>query len=152
MSNELAAVEIRKVSFEEACTKLNQINFDKILDKLRREYYCDDFYDCEDRLEAWLVRTIESFKAFLALADIADFSLVPSEDIDSVWHLCLEDKEFYENTLCIPIFGRVLRHNPSDGIPETETLLKQNFEKTAYLFKEKTGRDYTHKQGSCCAL
>lgn len=57
---------------------------------------------------------LEHFKVFFILAGTTNFSVVPTEDIDEVWHQCILHTKFYEE-LCAKLFGHFIHHHPSDG-------------------------------------
>lgn len=77
---------------------------------------------------------VDWYKRFLAVRAEGYVGLVPTLDIDEIWHLhILYTKDYRQD--CDRIFGRYLDHQPSDGSSETKKKLRAGFQKTTHLFK-----------------
>lgn len=83
---------------------------------------------------------VEGYRQFLVLMlEFPGRSLVPSEDIDKVWHQHIEWTERYEQD-CHRIFGRLQHHYPCFEMgPERAVRQRSNREATIALFKERFG-------------
>lgn len=64
------------------------------------------------------LRCIEEYRRFVMLASVAEHTVVPSEDVDRVWHLHLTYTRDYWNVLCAQVLGFALHHNPTEGGPD----------------------------------
>lgn len=58
-------------------------------------------------------RVIEEYKKFCVLAKTAGHSVVPSEEVDKVWHAHLLYTEEYWENFCPQILGMRLHHGPT---------------------------------------
>ncbi len=77
--------------------------------------------------QAWLQSEVEEacrlYRNFLFLHyKYPNETLVPSEDIDEVWHNHILDTQKY-NQDCQNLFGEFFHHDPSFGMNEKTTLL-----------------------------
>jgi hypothetical protein len=87
----------------------------------------------EERVE----RALNEYKQFLALMHWnPDAVLVPSEDIDEVWHTHVLNTARYQAD-CETIFGRFQHHFPTFG--ESEELEEAGRDETLKLFEEAFG-------------
>jgi hypothetical protein len=141
---EKSKISSKKEAFHKFLAELEKLDFSSIVRYLQRE-------DKNHWTEEKALSELENFKAFLALRNIVKFSIVPTKDIDEVWHACILHTEFYVD-MCTSLFGKYIHHRPSDGTPETKQKSRSNFERTADLFSKMTGRQYiadTHGT-KCC--
>lgn len=71
------------------------------------------------RLTSWsrecCLRAVEEYKKFVFLAAVADHSVVPSDQVDQVWHLHLLDSQAYWEDFCPNVLGLKLHHRPARG-------------------------------------
>lgn len=88
---------------------------------------------------------IDNYYRFLLLAADTKEILVPTPEIDLVWHAHLDHHKNYKEDV-IKITGRFLDHD--DTIPEDT--LEQQRHKTNQLWKEKYGK--TDSNGSSCGV
>lgn len=134
-----------KLMFGDLIAKMAKVDFSPIVRYLQRE-------DKNHWTEGKALSELENFKAFLALCGIAKFPVVPTRDIDEVWHACILHTEFYMR-LCNLLFGKYIHHRPSDGTTEAKQRGHLQFKQTAVLFKELSGLDayplVKHKAGDC---
>ena len=61
------------------------------------------------------LRTIEEYKKYVFLAVVAGHQVVPSYQVDQVWHLHLLYSESYWEDFCPNVLGRRLQHCPAQG-------------------------------------
>ncbi len=86
---------------------------------------------------------IEWYRRFLGLVAQGNHFLIPTPDIDEVWHRhILSTAQYFRD--CESIFGRYLHHRPSDGTPETKKRLRVNFRRTLSLYRQEFGRIPSH--------
>lgn len=111
---------------EAAATTLPAAIADLVLDDLGRKLLADDESDAArrngERLwdEDRVARALQEYRQFLALMLWhPDAFLVPSEDIDEVWHTHVLHTARYEAD-CAMIFGRFQHHAPTFGAAEAE--------------------------------
>ena len=71
------------------------------------------------RLTSWsrecCLRAMEEYKKFVFLAAVAGHPVVPSDQVDQVWHLHLLDSEAYWGDFCPNVLGLKLHHHPARG-------------------------------------
>ncbi|WP_231936405.1 TIGR04222 domain-containing membrane protein [Fischerella sp. NIES-3754] len=60
-------------------------------------------------------RAIEEYKKFAFLAVVAGHTVVPSEQVDQVWHLHLTYTHSYWDEFCAKVLQTPLHHNPTRG-------------------------------------
>lgn len=60
-------------------------------------------------------RVIEEYKKFVFLALTAGHLVVPSDEVDQVWHMHMLYTDEYWNVFCKEVLGRPLHHGPSTG-------------------------------------
>lgn len=91
-------------------------------------------------------RAIESFKRFFFLTGVEKPPLVPSPDIDAVWHEFLMFTREYASS-CSDLFGKFVHHEPTSN----GDLLKPAFDRTKELFQQYFGVGYvTSSSSECC--
>ncbi len=142
---EKSKLTTRKEIFQDLLGKMAEVDFSAIVRYVQRE---DKNHWTEDKA----LSELENFKAFFALRGVAKFPIVPTKDIDEVWHACILHTEFYID-LCTSLHGKYVHHRPSDGMTESKTSSRINFKKTAAIFGRLTGRPYvvgTHG-AKCCS-
>ena len=132
----------KKEVFQALLGKMEKIDFSPIVAYLQRE-------EKNNWTESKALSELENFKAFLALCGIAKFSVVPTKDVDEVWHCAILHTKFYFD-LCYLLYGRYIHHQPSNGTTESRERDQSNFRKTGELFKKMTGRSYAQTKTSCC--
>lgn len=95
------------MSIKNLLQQLNEVDFGSVLRKLT-----------DPKKFGWSLEKskleLENFKVFFILAGTTNFSVVPTEDIDEVWHQCILHTGFYAK-LCNGLFGKFIHHHPSDG-------------------------------------
>src|SRR5687768_13476968 len=91
----------------------------------------------EERVE----RALVEYKQFLALMHwYPEAFLVPSEDIDEVWHVHVLNTSRYQAD-CETIFGRFQHHSPSFGeSEEVQAEHRKDRDETLKLFEESFGK------------
>lgn len=93
----------------------------------------------EDDLPIEEVRILErQYRQFLMLVHLySDKSIVPTKDIDKIWHAHILDTQKYRED-CQQIFGKFIDHFPYLGLrgPEDVELLNKSFNETAELFSK----------------
>jgi uncharacterized protein (TIGR04222 family) len=71
------------------------------------------------RLTSWsrkcCLRAMEEYKKFVILAAVAGHPVVPSDQVDQVWHLHLLDSQAYWEDFCPNVLGLKLHHRPARG-------------------------------------
>jgi hypothetical protein len=93
---------------------------------------------------------INAFKRFFFLAGVEGPPLVPTKEIDDVWHEFLMFTLDYEKT-CRTLFGKFIHHEPSMGTPEETTLMKNAFKRTQELHQKHFNQPYITAYGDCCS-
>ena len=115
---------------------------------LGRKLLDDDAFEAQRRNgehlwdEVRVARALHEYKQFLALMYWnPEAALIPSEDIDDVWHAHVLDTARYQ-TDCETIFGCFQHHSPTFGTSEeVQDEHTNDREKTLQLFKEAFGED-----------
>lgn len=76
-------------------------------------------------------------------------SIVPTKEIDSVWHLhMLDPVSYYED--CMGCHGKIIGHNPAlKGSQEEKGKLQSMFFITSDLWKETYGEEYAGSAADC---
>lgn len=122
-----------QVEADRLMEKISEIDLESIAFKL---VYSEDG-------DGWTVektdKLIERYRAFLALNELykdADFSIVPSKEIDEVWHTHILDTAKYRED-CEKVFGRFIDHFPYFGLRgnEDEKNLHEAYEVSRALYK-----------------
>ncbi len=84
------------------------------------------------------------YKRFLLLnATFPDMDIVPTSDVDTMWHYHILDTQAYA-TDCQKIFGEFFHHFPYFGLrgPEDAADLQQAFTATCALYEKTFGASY----------
>jgi len=84
---------------------------------------------------AFARRAIAEYRRFLFLAATSGGELTPSNAVDQVWHLHLEQPH-YEETLCARILGRPLDHRPGTGEEEDQPRFRRQYLATLRLYED----------------
>jgi hypothetical protein len=88
-----------------------------------------------------IVAAVGQYRRFLSLKrKYPGVSLVPTDDIDMVWHAHILDTQNYA-TDCENLFGEFLHHNPFFGAhgDETQEEMAIHFEETSTLWQSEYG-------------
>lgn len=101
-----------------------------------------------DRLES----AVERYKKFLSLAyKYGEEPLVPTKEIDMIWHLHMLHPQAYFND-CMAFFGYILDHKATSGAAEDEQAAQfASLKATSVLWKQEYGEDYMADASSCMA-
>lgn len=83
-------------------------------------------------------RAITNFKRFFFLCGVEDAPIVPTEEVDQVWHEYLLFTTEYHNT-CQTLFNRFIHHEPSMGTAEENRKLHRAAERTKRLYVKHFG-------------
>ena len=76
-------------------------------------------------------------------------SIVPTKEIDDVWHLhMLDPVSYYES--CMAYHNKIIGHNPAlEDSQEEKSKLHSLFLETAKLWKEEYGEEYAGMAADC---
>ncbi|MBQ70729.1 MAG: hypothetical protein CMA65_04485 [Euryarchaeota archaeon] len=97
------------LQFSEIDARVRDLNFDRIVWKIIHDPFKPDMTE-EDVLLA-----VKKYKRFLNLkVKFPKMSLVPTDDIDMIWHSHILDTEQYAKD-CNSLFGEFLHHEPFFG-------------------------------------
>ncbi|PSB01854.1 glycine-rich domain-containing protein [Merismopedia glauca] len=93
------------------------------LEKLNRVNFGDIAYRLIQR-EGWSLEqattSIEEYRRFLVLCYLySDRRLVPTQNVDMVWHEAIIHTEKYQKT-CLELFGYIVHHYPDVGTSDGE--------------------------------
>lgn len=132
--------------FETATRTLPESIANLDLDYLGRKLLDDDAFEAErrngDRLwdEERVERALDEYRQFLALMYWnPEAVLVPSEDIDEVWHTHVLNTARYQDD-CETIFGHFQHHFPSfGGSAEVQEQQAKGYDETLKLFEDAFG-------------
>jgi hypothetical protein len=134
------------MTFEATAQKLPAVIANLDLGGLGRKLLDDDAFEADRRNgeRLWdaqrVERALHEYKQFLALmAWHPEAALVPSDDIDEVWHTHVLNTARYQAD-CQAIFGHFQHHLPSSG--ESEEVLEEHQkgrQETMQLFEEAFG-------------
>lgn len=133
----------RKETFRRFLVELTKVDFNPIVYFLQRE-------DKNHWTESKALSELENFKSFFALRGVVKFSMVPTKNIDEVWHACILHTEFY-----VDLWYFALRqvHSPStfgwDNKAERKQPIKLSKDSTSFR-KKMTGRLYRTTKASDC--
>jgi len=97
-------------------------------------------------------RNVVLYRQFLILNVLyPEQSIVPTRDLDEVWHTHILDTSKYEVD-CNTVFGRMLHHFPYLGLrgPEDVTAWQTAFSETQRLFKEHFGVELVGDNLAAC--
>ena len=98
--------------------------------------------DTADRVEI-------RYKRFLLLnATVADVDIVPTTDVDDMWHYHILDTQAYAAD-CLKVFGEFFHHFPYFGLrgPEDAEYLRRAFTETCALYERTFGEPYSSNEG-----
>src|SRR5260221_9692137 len=72
------------------------------------------------------VQAQQHYRMFLLVSFyFPEEGLVPTEEVDEVWHTHILFMRKYEQD-CVAIFGRILYHEPTNESQESQNLMKRN--------------------------
>ena len=133
--------------FTETTTRTLPASIENLdLEYLGRKVLDDDAFEAErrngERLwdEARVARALQEYKQFLALMLwYPEANLIPSEDIDDVWHTHVLNTARYQAD-CEAIFGCIQHHSPTYGASEEVQATHDNdHDETLECFEEAFG-------------
>lgn len=75
-------------------------------------------------------RVMSEYKKFVLLAMVADHVVVPSDQVDQVWHLHLTYTRSYWDEFCKKVLNASLHHEPSHGGRAEQLKYKRLYQKT----------------------
>lgn len=80
---------------------------------------------------------------FLILSVTVEEVIIPSKDIDAIWHEHILDTEVYERD-CMGCFGFILHHHPGYGTKDQAEAqkLREQYERTCAIYAEHYGEPY----------
>jgi uncharacterized protein (TIGR04222 family) len=81
-------------------------------------------------------RAIAEYKRFIFLAMMAGHTVVPSEEIDRVWHLHLTYTKSYWEEFCGEVLGKPLHHSPSQGSQQEFTQFVDLYRQTLASYQQ----------------
>lgn len=84
----------------------------------------------------YTARCIQEYKRFMYLICIAEFPLVPSDEVDQVWHLHLLYTESYWTNFCQNTLERQIHHGPTKGGKSEQVKFTDLYEKTLQFYHE----------------
>ncbi|MEM9935151.1 MAG: glycine-rich domain-containing protein-like [Bacteroidota bacterium] len=101
-------------------------------------------------------KAVEDYKEFLYISylyrDKINYTIVPSEEVDEVWHAHIMDtRKYYAD--CMSTFGEVLHHSPYLGLDEEtgEEELLEAVHQTRTAYKIELDKDLPHNfEASFC--
>jgi hypothetical protein len=79
---------------------------------------------------------IREYRRFCYLAMKADHMVVPSDEVDQVWHLHLLHSESYWDEFCAKVLGRPFHHAPSRGGGEETDAMRRLYARTLGAYAE----------------
>ena len=85
-------------------------------------------------------RVMDEYKKFVFLAMTAGHLVVPSDEIDQVWHIHMLYSQEYWKNFCPQILGREFHHGPSTGGKQEDTKHNNWYKKTKETYKEVFGQ------------
>jgi len=88
---------------------------------------------------AYARAAIEEYRRFCYLAMTAGHTVVPSDEIDQVWHLHLLYSERYWNDFCGNVLGRPFHHVPALGGAEDADRHRRLYAKTLSSYEKAFG-------------
>ena len=116
-------------------SRVNNMNLDRIVWKIMKDPFKPDMTEDE------VLFAVKQYKRFLNLKiKYPGLNLVPTDDIDMIWHSHILDTEQYAKD-CANLFGKFLHHNPFFGEFGNETQ-----EEMGIMFKE-TSDMWLHEYG-----
>lgn len=124
---------------------IKSIDLNKIIEKL-----CDSVHGRGWTYERALAAA-DAYTKFLYLTEKhIDSAIVPTKDIDEVWHAHILDTRSYIRD-CNRVFGRYVHHNPFFGFggATAEDCLESSFRSTQELFRLTFNQEYQANQSVC---
>lgn len=88
---------------------------------------------------SYAAQVIQEYKRFLYLSRVSPSQATPSEIIDIVWHLHMQDSAAYLG-YCAAVFGELHHHEPCAGDEEMPRY-QQQYEATLALYAKEFGSD-----------
>jgi hypothetical protein len=86
------------------------------------------------------LRVIEAYRCFMYLACIADEEVVPSDEVEQVWHLHLIYSQDYWEEFCGTVLQRPLHHKPTGGAASERSRAKADYQRTLDLYQTTFGK------------
>jgi hypothetical protein len=86
-------------------------------------------------------RVIEEYRRFVYLGCIAKEEVIPSDEVDQVWHLHLAYSRDYWGEFCEKVLRRLLHHGPTEGGASERSRYEANYRRTLALYKEAFGEE-----------
>ena len=131
----LLGINMLTMPANEIDSRVNNMNLDRIVWKIMKDPFKADM--TEDQV----LFAVKQYKRFLNLKiKYPELNLVPTDDIDMVWHSHILDTEQYAKD-CANLFGKFLHHNPFFGEFGNETQKEMGI-----MFKE-TSDMWLHEYG-----
>lgn len=84
-------------------------------------------------------RVVSEYRRYLYLTQVAGHVVVPSEEVDQVWHLHLTYTHSYWEQLCGAVLGSPLHHNPTAGGAEEGDKFRRLYERTLASYRRHFG-------------
>lgn len=79
------------------------------------------------------------YRRFLLLAWTTTEMVVPSRDVDAVWHEHLLHTRHYWDATCRDILGKTFHHDPGDGSPVDADMHAAGYDRTLALYEQVFG-------------
>jgi len=95
-----------------------------------------------------LMVAVERYRGFLTLLVESGETVVPTDDIDEVWHAHILDTRAYARDSAA-LFGRFMHHNPYIEEQDDPAHQAELFTKTAELWQSRFGMPYVGDGGMC---
>ena len=128
-------INMLEMPVTEIDSRVNNMNLDRIVWKIMKDPFKPDMTEDE------VLFAVKQYKRFLNLKiKYPELNLVPTDDIDMIWHSHILDTEQYAKD-CANLFGKFLHHNPFFGEFGNETQ-----EEMGIMFKE-TSDMWLHEYG-----
>lgn len=130
-----------KIDQQKALEAIDGLDFSMIKEKLcKSEEQCGHGWEQQraDEAIAW-------YRKFLKLAVLTDAYIVPTKDIDQVWHTAILFTRKYAED-CQKVYGRFLHHQPTIGQGDNH----EDVEETINLFIKHFGESPMDKLHWCC--
>jgi hypothetical protein len=96
----------------------------------------------------YALQAIEEYRKFLFLAAVSGHQVVPSLDVDEVWHLHLCSSKHYWQKMRKAV-GRDVHHQPSSGSQEDRSRLTDNYQHTLSDYERYFGAPPERIWGGC---
>lgn len=92
---------------------------------------------------------INRFKKFFFLVGTSNGGLVPTKEIDWVWHsFVLHTRRYHD--VCMTYFGRFIHHNPGDSEEASTQYFSDKFKETGQIYFNRFGEFYSNSSLSHC--